>query len=90
MVAVPIPILEAMLLAVAEQTGRDAERLQSESVRVSADKTLRTVWRVLLRFTSDDAIVSRTPAGSRPCCTPRAVATSPPAWNVRRKARAGA
>jgi len=58
---VPIPILETMLLTVAEHTGRDPQSLQAESVRMSVERTLRTVWRVLLRFTSDDALVSRTP-----------------------------
>jgi len=35
--------------------------VQRDVVRIGVERTVRTIWRVLLRFTSDDALVRRTP-----------------------------
>ena len=51
--------IEESLRALAAAAGRDAEELNAEATRIGAAQSFRTVWRVLLRFTSDDALVSR-------------------------------
>ncbi|MFT5352860.1 MAG: DNA-binding transcriptional ArsR family regulator [Polyangiales bacterium] len=53
--------VEAVYDAVANETGRDVMRLHRELVRVSMENALRGVWRSLLRFTSDEALVRRAP-----------------------------
>lgn len=53
--------VEAVYEAVANETGRDVMRLHRELVRVSMENALRGVWRSLLRFTSDEALVRRAP-----------------------------
>ncbi len=53
--------VEMVYQAVADHTGRDVFRMHREIVRVSVESALRTVWRVLLRFTTDQALVRRTP-----------------------------
>lgn len=53
--------VEAVYTAVAAETGRDVMRLHRELVRVSMESALRGIWRSLLRFTSDDALVRRAP-----------------------------
>ncbi|MDH5493240.1 MAG: DUF2378 family protein [Myxococcales bacterium] len=45
----------------AEETGRDIWDVHEEIVRHGIARTLTTVWRLLLRMTSDEAIVKRTP-----------------------------
>ena len=52
---------QALYEALALETGRPAEQLHVEMVRRSTERTVRTLWRVLLRLTSDDALVSRAP-----------------------------
>jgi hypothetical protein len=47
--------------AVARAAGRDPYELNHECTKVGVERTLRTLWRVLLRFTSDNALVSRCP-----------------------------
>ena len=47
--------------ALARQLGRDPEKLQVEIVRRGVERTLTTLWRILLKFTSDEALVKRTP-----------------------------
>lgn len=46
--------------AVAAEAGRDPERLYDEAARRGIERSFKTVWRVLLRFTSDQALVART------------------------------
>lgn len=53
--------VEAVYGAVATETGRDVMRLHRELVRVSMENAMRGVWRSLLRFTSDEALVRRAP-----------------------------
>jgi hypothetical protein len=52
---------DAALSAVAREAGRDPLRFQAEVARVGVEKTLGTVWRVLLRLVTDEALVKRTP-----------------------------
>lgn len=41
--------------------GRDPIELQEQVGRIAHERTLTTLWRLLLRFTTDDALISRTP-----------------------------
>jgi hypothetical protein len=59
---VPLEVVERVLLAVAHEAGRDVASLHLEAARIGVERALRTVWRLLLRFTSDEALVSRTPS----------------------------
>lgn len=54
-------VAESILYAVAPLAGRDPLQLHTDIVRIGVQKTLRTLWRILLRFTSDRALVLRTP-----------------------------
>ncbi|HKU36982.1 MAG TPA: hypothetical protein VJR89_02510 [Polyangiales bacterium] len=40
---------------------RDAEAMIDEAVRAAVDRTFKTVWRMFLRVTSDEALIKRTP-----------------------------
>ncbi len=57
---VPVSAMDALYTAVAERLGRDAADLHWETGRTVVTQTFKTVWRVLLRFTSDEALVART------------------------------
>jgi hypothetical protein len=50
-----------LMARVARELGRDTDDFVREVVRVGVEKTLITLWRVLLRFTTDNALVTRTP-----------------------------
>lgn len=58
---VPLRVTTAVVDAIAAEAGLDAEDLVDRAIRRSTERTLSTVWRVLLRFTSDKAILDRTP-----------------------------
>jgi len=58
---IPIRIQEAFYAALAQETGKPLEELHTDVARESTARTLRTIWRVLLRFTSDTALVARAP-----------------------------
>ena len=40
---------------------RDAEEMIDQAVRGAVDRTFKTVWRMFLRVTSDEALIKRTP-----------------------------
>lgn len=52
---------EAVVRAAAAELGRDFVELHEHLARTGVEKTLTTLWRLLLRFTTDDALVARTP-----------------------------
>src|SRR5262245_43428829 len=52
----------ALIDHVAVAAGREPEALLDEAVRRAVDRTFKTVWRTFLRFTSDEALIKRTPA----------------------------
>lgn len=54
-----LTIDRAVVTGVAEALGRELVEFQSELVRRSFERTLNTVWRVIMRFTSDEALVKR-------------------------------
>jgi hypothetical protein len=52
---------EAMFVHAAEAAGRDVLALHRDVVRLGVERTYRSVWRLILRLTTDSALVSRTP-----------------------------
>lgn len=54
-------IVEHVYEAIAREAGRDVAGLQAEVMRAGVDRTIHSLWRILLRFTSDNALVTRTP-----------------------------
>src|SRR5262245_17973653 len=59
---VPIRVLETVFGAIAYETGTTVSELHTRVARTSIDRTFRTFWRVLLRMTTDHALVARTPS----------------------------
>jgi len=58
---IPTDTVERVYAAVAEQAGRDVFQMHRDVVRLGVEQALKTIWRVLLRFTGDEALVRRTP-----------------------------
>lgn len=58
---VPIRVIEAVARACGEVTGRNWQMLNDEVSRVGSRRAFGTVWRVFLRFTSDEALMTRGP-----------------------------
>ncbi len=58
---VPIETMEAVFSAMAAEVGTTVSELHVRVARVSIEKTMKTLWRMLLRVTTDGALVSRTP-----------------------------
>jgi len=76
---IPIRVADAMYRAIGTESGRDFVALHEQVSRLAVDRALKTVWRLLLRFTSDEALVARTPvifakAFPQGTLTPRIVA----------------
>ncbi|HEX4354517.1 MAG TPA: hypothetical protein VHZ95_16425, partial [Polyangiales bacterium] len=57
----PLTSLAVVLDEVAKVSAREVEEMVDETVRRSIDRTFKTVWRMLLRVTSVEAMVKRTP-----------------------------
>lgn len=57
----PIDVFDAFLHAAAREGDRDVTKMVREQSIASAEALLNGLWRSLLRFTSDDALVARTP-----------------------------
>src|SRR5262245_54562779 len=58
---VPIRAYDAFYRSFADRVGRDVAELHTETSRESVERTFKTIWRLLLRLTSDEALISRTP-----------------------------
>lgn len=58
---IPIRVADAMYRAIGTESGRDYVHLHEQVSRMAVDRALKTIWRLLLRFTSDEALVARTP-----------------------------
>jgi hypothetical protein len=52
---------EAIVYATAAELGRDPIELHEQIARAGVERTLNGLWRLLLRFTTDEALVARTP-----------------------------
>jgi hypothetical protein len=57
----PLSALGIVLDEVAKVSEREVEAMVDETVRRSIDRTFKTVWRILLRVTSVEAMIKRTP-----------------------------
>ena len=67
---VPNTLLIEVMRAVARESQRDTEDLVAAAIRGATTRTFTTVWRTLLRFTTDEALLKRAPlmyARSRNC-----------------------
>ena len=53
--------VSALIDHTAAAARREPEALLDEAVRRAVDRTFKTVWRMFLRFTSDEALIKRTP-----------------------------
>jgi hypothetical protein len=53
--------LTSVIDRLAFSAGRDAEALLDQAIRRSTEHTFKTVWRMFLRLTSDEALIKRTP-----------------------------
>lgn len=58
---VPLAHIGEVIDEACRRTRLDEDALLTRTTRMSTERTLNTVWRVLLRMTSDDAIITRTP-----------------------------
>jgi hypothetical protein len=58
---VPNTTFGSVVDRLAEHARREPEALLDEAVRRAVDRTFKTVWRTFLRFTSDEALIKRTP-----------------------------
>jgi len=58
---IPIETMEAVFSSIAGEIGTTVYELHTRAARISIDRTLRTLWRMLLRVTTADALVARTP-----------------------------
>lgn len=56
-----VSAMEQCYVAIASEARRDPDELHDEVGRLGVRKTFHTFWRLLLRFTSDQALVTRTP-----------------------------
>jgi len=57
----PNTTLNALIDAVGKAAGTDPEAMIDVAVRSAIGRALKTVWRMFLRITSDDALIARTP-----------------------------
>lgn len=58
---IDVELIKAVFLAAARVTGLPAELVHRNAVRAGTEQTFRGVWRLLLRVTTDSALVTRTP-----------------------------
>jgi hypothetical protein len=58
---IPISTMEAAFAAIAAEIETPLAELHVRAARLTIERTMRTIWRVLLRVTTDAALVSRTP-----------------------------
>src|SRR5829696_3641612 len=58
---VPLPVVEITFTELAAEVGSHIAELHERVARRSVELTIRKFWRVLLRVTTDSALVSRTP-----------------------------
>lgn len=58
---VPVKSYDAFYRAFAQRVREDVAVLHTDMSRQSVERTFKTIWRLLLRLTSDEALISRTP-----------------------------
>src|SRR6476646_8996301 len=58
---VPLTTISKVVDTVAARAGRNPERLIDDAVQRAVERTFKTVWRLMLRFTTDTALINRAP-----------------------------
>jgi len=58
----PVELADAVTTAVAREAGRPLMEFHGEVTRLNLQRTFTTLWRLLLRVTTDSALMSRTPS----------------------------
>jgi hypothetical protein len=58
---VPYDVVVRCHEAIAREAGTTMEEMLERAVPLAVERAFRTVWRVLLRFTSDAVLIARTP-----------------------------
>jgi hypothetical protein len=58
---VPVEAIAGLFDAVARRTNQDPGALHAEVVAVATEQMIQSVWRVLVRLTTDSQLVSQTP-----------------------------
>jgi hypothetical protein len=58
---VPVLTVSAVVDQIALEVNRDPEQLMDDAVRRATERTMRTMWRLALRLTSAEALITRTP-----------------------------
>jgi hypothetical protein len=58
---VPIGAFNAFVDEIARSAGLDPDPMLDQAIRQAIQRTFTTVWRVLLRVTTDEALIKRTP-----------------------------
>lgn len=58
---VPLAMMGELIEAARDHSGMDEDELMERTIRMSTEHTINTVWRVLLRVTTDKALITRTP-----------------------------
>ncbi len=58
---IPVTAVDALYTGIAREADRDLWTFYPEVVRIGITQTLRSVWKALLRLTSDRALIKRTP-----------------------------
>jgi hypothetical protein len=58
---IPMSLVGSVVDEIAALAARDPEHLLDEAVRRAVHVTFKTAWRMLLRITTDEALVARTP-----------------------------
>ena len=58
---VPVDLLDEVFRLAAEESGHALKELQDEAVKRTQEELLHTVYRILMRITTDEALISRTP-----------------------------
>lgn len=58
---VPVAVLGRLIDQIALEAGVDPESMVDAATRRATERTFKTVWRLMLRVTSDEALLARTP-----------------------------
>lgn len=58
---IEVDFATAVYVAAAREAGRDVDAVHRDAVRAGVERTFRSVWRLILRMTTDHALVARTP-----------------------------
>jgi hypothetical protein len=59
---VAVADLSVVIDALGRAAGRDPDELLDRAVRQATERSFKKVWRVMLRFTSDEALMARAPS----------------------------